>query len=75
MRAARLAIIAIAGAVANGCGMFRENADVRPYALPAPGDVQQEIRDARYFLAYPLEDFMPGNAFRPGMGSRTTNSY
>jgi hypothetical protein len=75
MRAARLATIAWLAAAVCGCSLFRENADVRPYALPAPGDVQQEIRDARYFLAYPLEDFLPGNAFRPGLGSRTTTSY
>ena len=74
MRAIRRATIALA-VFAAGCGLFRENADVRPYPLPAPGDVQQEIRDARYFLAYPSEDFLPGHAFRPGLGSRTTTSY
>lgn len=75
MRAARLATIAGLAAAACGCSLFQENADVRPYPLVAPDDVQQEIRDARYFLAYPLEDFMPANAFRPGLGSKTTTSY
>jgi hypothetical protein len=74
MRATRRAMVALA-ALTAGCGLFRENADVRPYPLTSPSDVQQEIRDARYFLAYPSEDFLPGHAFRPGLGSRTTTSY
>jgi len=75
MRANRRAMVALVAFAATGCSLFRENTDVRPYPLPAPGDVQQETRDARYFLAYPLEDFLPGHAFRPGIGSRATSSY
>ena len=75
MRATRGATVALVALAAAGCSLFRENTDVRPYPLPAPGDVQQETRDARYFLAYPLEDFLPGHAFRPGLGSKATTSY
>ena len=75
MRGSRLAMIVSLALASGGCSLFQENADVRPYPLPAPGDVQQEIRDARYFLAYPLEDYLPGNAFRPGLGAKTTTSY
>ena len=75
MRATRRAMVALVAFAAAGCSFFRENADVRPYPLVAPGDVQQETRDARYFLAYPQEDFLPGHAFRPGLGSKATTSY
>ena len=41
MRKARRATAALAALTAAGCGLFREGSDVRPYPLPAPGDVQQ----------------------------------
>jgi|SoiMethySBSTD1v2_1073268.scaffolds.fasta_scaffold3180400_1 hypothetical protein len=58
-----------------GCSTFQGFPDRRPPTLPSPIDVQQEIRDARYFLALPDESFLPAAAFRPGIGSRATSPH
>ena len=73
-RGKRAAILAAAWAAA-GCeqqGLFR---DQRPPTLPAPVDVRQEQRDARYFLALPDESFLPAAGFRPGIGSGVSNPH
>jgi hypothetical protein len=55
-----------------GCvGGFSEFSDQRPPTTPQPVDVQQEIRDARYFLPLPDESVMPPTGFTP----RLTNDY
>ena len=69
------ATIAAAAAWAAGCeqqGLFHDN---RPTAMPAPIDVRQEQRDARYFTALPDESFLPAMAFRPGMGSGVASPH
>ncbi len=71
----RIAWGAALAAAAAGCeqqGLFRDN---RPPTLPAPVDVRQEQRDARYFLALPDESFLPAAGFRPGMGSGVASPH
>jgi hypothetical protein len=72
MRAMRAWPILLAGWVAGCASTVPALSERRPAPLPSPDDVQQEIRDARYFLAYPLEDFLPGHGFRPGIGAGVT---
>lgn len=71
MRGIRWGIFGVL-ALSLGCrGGLSEFSDRRPPTTPAPVDVQQEIRDARYFLPLPDESTMP----RTGFQSRQTDTY
>ena len=48
--------------------------DHRPVTTPAPIDVQAEIRDARFFLAYPDETVAPDSGLQPRTGRRAASS-
>ena len=60
--------------LAAGCetGLLRDD---RPSTIPAPIDVRQEKRDARYFLALPDESYLPAMGFRPGIGSGVASPH
>jgi hypothetical protein len=55
-----------------GCQLLQDH---RPPTYPAPIDIEQEKRDARFFLAYPTESFLPAAAFRPGIGSAVASPH
>ncbi|MGL4463919.1 MAG: hypothetical protein ACRC1K_17330 [Planctomycetia bacterium] len=46
----------------------------RPAVYPPPNDVQAEIRDARYFLAFPDEALGPETGFMPKDSERSASS-
>ncbi|MFO0949474.1 MAG: hypothetical protein U1D30_26770 [Planctomycetota bacterium] len=61
--------------LATGCSSSpMEFSDRRPPTTPAPIDVQQEIRDARYFLAYPDETIGPQTGMLPRQTEVSTTS-
>lgn len=67
MRWDRKAAVGLASLAASGC-FFQQPMYVgrsRPAIAPAPVDVQEEIRDARYFLPLPDESLKPSSGFEP----------
>ena len=63
--------MAMLACVLTGCQHDGALADKRPSAYPAPADVRQEIRDARYFLPLPDEGAsLPSVGLQPGLGGR-----
>lgn len=61
--------------LASGCagGQWSLPRD-RPPANPEPRTVQEEIRDARYFLAYPDESAGPSAGLQPRDAGRPPSS-
>lgn len=67
-----LLLIAVSG---GGCADGRFSlADRRPPTTPVPFDVQQEIRDARSFLALPDRSIGPMPTFNPEFGQAPPSS-
>lgn len=60
-------VLGFAASLACGCAtdMGELLEDKRPPVNPAPTNVQQEIRDARYFLSLPDEPIGPATGFVP----------
>lgn len=61
--------------VLAGCQGDRVNlSDPRPLTMPAPGNVQAEIRDARFFLPLPDRSIGPMPVFDPRQGVSAPSS-
>lgn len=74
MRWKRAGISLSLGLLSGCAGGFSEFSDRRPVTTPAPIDVQQEIRDARYFLPLPDESVMPPTGFTPRQTTASASS-
>ena len=57
-------LVAMAGCTADRMSL-PDLSDRRPPPTPAPANVQEEIRDARFFLPLPDEPIGPATGFQP----------
>lgn len=61
------------GTVSGCAGLMDRIEDRRPPTTPAPVNAQAEMRDARFFLAYPDDTVAPHSGMQPSR-SRFSNS-
>ena len=74
MRRIRMGLLCLAAGL-TGCASGQSSIrDSRPPTTPAPVDVQAEIRDARFFLAYPDQSIGPDPGIRPKQAVRSNGS-